>query len=181
MRQELTLPAYLEADHRIDRVRPIADACSLTPVADLGAAHEDAIMSRLTLRFQPDPLDDVAMLYASVVTPGFCGSGGTWAQPSELEAFARELSEYPLPAEAPPSVRLGYNMCVGDDLVIGLTVKPADLRGGLLVLAEIADASTRAHRVRTTFATKYPDVERFQRALTRLAKGEAEQAVLEGN
>ncbi len=138
-------------------------------------------MNRLILRYRSDPLDEIALLHATLETDDFRGAGTAWASSAEFEALAHALARYPFQPDDPPTMRLGYNKLAGDDLLVGVTVRPENLRGELRVLAEIASHLRRVDRVRASFSTHYADVERFQRALTRLAKGEIEEAVLEGS
>jgi hypothetical protein len=137
-------------------------------------------VARLTLGFDPDPTDGVGLLRFAVETQDFSGVGGFWAQHSDIEAFAAAVAVYPLPDAQPPSVRLGYNQLEGDDLIVSVQVRAADRRGGLIVYVEVADHLDAARRVRTSFKTGYPELERFQVRLVRLAKGEVENAILEG-
>src|SRR6185369_3750322 len=96
-------------------------------------------MTALTLSYQTDPADSISLLHARVETPRFSGQGGSWAAKDEIEAFARGLKAYPLPAEPPLSLRFGFNRGLGEDLLFGLTIRPADALGNLLVTVEIAD------------------------------------------
>jgi hypothetical protein len=137
-------------------------------------------VNRLTASFDPDPADGVGLLRFAVKTQDFSGAGGFWAQRSDIEAFAAAVAVYPLPEATPPSVRLGYNQLDGDDLIVSVQVRAGDRRGGLMVYVEIADHLDLARRLKTSFKTGYPELERFQQRLVRLAKGEVEEAVLDG-
>jgi hypothetical protein len=138
-------------------------------------------MDRLSVSFEPDSSDGVGLLRFAVETRDFAGAGGFWAQSSDIDAFAAALTVYPISTDKPPSVRLGYERHAGDDLIVAITIKPDDLRGTLRVVAELADYLEPTKRVRTSFVTHYPELERFRHALVRLSKGEVDGAILEGS
>jgi hypothetical protein len=134
----------------------------------------------LTISYQHDPSDNVGRVRAQLEGGTFSGAGACWATPDMIEDFGRGLDAYPILAADPPSFKAGYCELQGDDVVIGVTIRPADPRGNLVVEVEIAEDNDRWVRVRTRFVTHYPQIEAFKRALLRVAKGEAEAAVLEG-
>jgi hypothetical protein len=97
-----------------------------------------------------------------------------------LEELAAQLEAYPIPPDAPVSMRWGYGERLGDDVICKLEVRPADARGNLLVLAELGDDNDRSDRVRLRFFTHYTDIERFRIELMSMISGRRRSAKLEG-
>jgi hypothetical protein len=136
-------------------------------------------MSRLEIGYEHASDDGLGRLTVAVETQGFSGAGGFWAQPSQLEGLARRLEPYPLVSD-PVIERWGFDSCEGEDVVVGLEVKPADGLGNLLVIVEIADEYDSRRRLRTDFRTSYMELGRFRDELVDVARLRAQTAVLEG-
>lgn len=137
-------------------------------------------MSSLTVTYEHSLDDDFGRLRLALETRDFTGRGGFWVQWQDVEEFAESLSVYPLPSANPPRAQWGFEKLEGDDLIIGLELKPADTRGTLLVSVELADDFEPRRRVRSDFTTHYPQLEAFQQALMKLMRREAQEAVLSG-
>ena len=137
-------------------------------------------MSSLTVTYQHSLDDDFGRLRLALATEDFSGRGGFWVQWQDVEEFAASLGAYPLPVASPPIAQWGFEKLEGDDLIIGLEVKPADTRGTLLVSVEVADDFEPRRRLRANFTTHYPQLEAFQQALMKVMRREAEEAVLTG-
>lgn len=138
-------------------------------------------MNSLTLKFDPAPDDDVGRLYVAVETGDFSGRSFCWATPRMVAEFARSLDIYPIKTEATPSLREGNNECVGDDLIVGVDIRPMDSLGNLLVEVELANQSDQAHRLKTSFRTAYAELADFRQAIINMMRGEVAAAVLVGN
>jgi hypothetical protein len=148
-------------------------------------------MRELTLKYQHDasffnpklPRDDFGRLTVSVMTERFSGHGGFWVQWQNVVEFGHSLAAYPIPKTAPVVVQWGYDKQEGEDLILRFEVAPADTRGNLILLFEVADDSTDAKirdRARGSFLTGYPEVEAFRQAIAKMMSGEIEEAVLAG-
>lgn len=136
-------------------------------------------MNSLSLRFEPDPEDTVGRLFLHVGAGSFKGAGFHWAQPSDLDAFATALSAFPIPAQQPAVLQLGYNDCEGDDLILGVEITPADGSGHLRVRVEVADMYEQRDRLRVSFQTTYSEVDIFRSSLEHVArKGEGKATLL---
>jgi hypothetical protein len=142
-------------------------------------------MGSLTLRFAPEDKWH-GELFATVASDGFAGVGSTWFNHIDLLAFADRLSEYPLGTSPPPSISGGY-LAHGTqeaETHLSLVLTPHDPLGGVRVLVELAKYNFQSgpripeSRVRTAFVVTYTDIERFQRSIHRMMKGDLEEALL---
>ena len=138
-------------------------------------------MSNLTLRYLRSAEDDFGRLHASVETSDFSGRGSAYAQWQDVDAFARNLSAYPLREDEPPILRCGFNDGHRDNLLILVEVTPSDNRGTLRVRVEIADPVEPTRRVRTHFTSHYPQLADFQNALLQVIRSDVHEAVLRGD
>lgn len=140
-------------------------------------SHQE-LMNSLSLRFEPDPEDTVGRLILHVATASFEGSGFQWAQPSDLDTFVTGLSAYPITAEQPAVLHLGYGASEGDDMILGVKIAPANGSGHLLVRVEIADLYEQ-DRLCTSFVTTYAEVDIFRRSVELISqRGEGEATLL---
>lgn len=144
-------------------------------------------MSKLAFRYQYDPshldralVDDFGYLAVAVETPDFSGRGGFWVQWQDVIEFGEALAIYPITDDAPVVGQWGYEMQQGDDLILRIEVKPANLRGDLAVLYEVADMHEARNRIRGSFLTNYPQIAEFRAAIARLMDKEIGEAVLTG-
>lgn len=146
-------------------------------------------MSDLTFQYDHDPSffdknadrDDFGRLTLSVNTEQFSGRGSFWVQWQDLADFGNSLSTFPITQEAPLGARWGLLGAEGYNLALGVTIAPANATGDLRVTVEIGEhGSKNRDRLRTSFLTNYPDIERFRRSLGQLMDGKTEQAVLHG-
>lgn len=140
-------------------------------------------MGSLTLTFEP--VDRwYGELTATVASDGFAGMGSAWIDHATLLAFADRLSEYPLKDSPPLSISGRHLSLAEEDPSLSFTLTPHDARGGIRVWVELAAYARHPaphmpdSRVRTGFVVSYTDLERFQRGLRRLVKGNAEEALL---
>lgn len=123
-------------------------------------------------------------IIATVASDGFGGTASAWFNQGDLASFATRLSEYPL-GEPPLSLASGYlSRGGGLERHVSLVILPHDSLGNIRVVIELAppprgydDLGTYS-MVRTWFAVTYLDLERFQRGLFRMLKGEADEATL---
>lgn len=135
-------------------------------------------MSQLVLRYDFDAAG--GWLDVSVTTAKFSGQGGFWVHEQDVREFGEKLSTYPIRPEAPLTAAWGYEMLEGDDLVMGVEIVPANPRGDLLVRVELADHMEPTERVRTSFLTNYPELDRFRTAIMSLMERTTDEAVLSG-
>jgi hypothetical protein len=135
-------------------------------------------MNSLSLRFEPDPEDSVGQLFLHVGTASFKGAGFHWVQPDDLVPFATALATYPISADQPAILRLGYDDCRGDDLILGVHIAPAHGRGHLRVKVEVADLYERDDRLRVSFVTNYSEVDLFRSSLEQISKSGHGKATL---
>jgi len=140
-------------------------------------------MGSLTLRYKAEDQWHGEVL-ATVASEGFGGTASAWFKKADISSFADRMSEYPL-NEPPLSMASGYlSPWSGLERHLSVAILPHDLRGNLRVVIELAppprgedDLGTYS-TVRTWFAVTYTDLERFQCALRRMLKDEAEEAIL---
>lgn len=135
-------------------------------------------MSQLVLRYDFDAAD--GWLDVAVTSAKFSGQGGFWVREQDVREFGERLSTYPIRPEAPLAAAWGYEMLEGDDLVVGVEIVPANPRGDLLVRVELADHMEPTERVRTSFLTNYPELDRFRTAIASLMERTTDEAVLSG-
>jgi len=71
----------------------------------------------------------------------------------------------------------------GEDLILRIEIAPANSTGDLRVFVEVAD-DTDDHgpraRIRCSFLTNYPQIDRFSSEIAQLMDGETSEAILEG-
>jgi hypothetical protein len=137
-------------------------------------------MSKLALRYHFDETDDFGRLDVEVTTDRFSGTGGFWVQWQDIREFGEKLSAYPIRPDAPLSAAWGYEMHEGDDLIVSIQIAPANLTGDLRVRVELADENERSERIRTSFVTNYPNLEKFRIAIAALMDRKTDEAVLAG-
>ena len=137
----------------------------------------------LTLRYSP--MDEWhGEVRATVASEGFAGTASAWFSKEELTAFADRMSEYPL-KDRPLKLAGGYLTGSGYlERHLYVAILRHDAVGNIRVVVELAPPD-RGHDdlgtyslVRTWFTVTYTDLERFQRGLRRLLRGEAEDATL---
>ncbi len=140
-------------------------------------------MGLLTLSYKPEDQWHGEVV-ASVTSEGFAGTASAWFNESEVAAFADRMSEYPL--ETPPLTLAGGYLSRAGDLERHLSVLifAHDSLGNIRVVVELIPPD-RGHgelgtysSVRTWFVVTYTDLERFQRALRRMLKGDVDTADL---
>ena len=122
--------------------------------------------------------DDFGRLRFVVETEDFAGRGGFWVQWQDVEEFAAALEDYPLSKDAPPMARWGFEDVQGNNLILGLAIRPIDARGTLGVSVEIADELEPKNRVRVELKTHYPQVAAFRERLFKIMRREADEATL---
>lgn len=140
-------------------------------------------MGSLTLRYKAEDQWHGEVL-ATVASEGFGGTASAWFNKADISSFADRMSEYPL-SDPPLSLASGYvSPWGGLERHLSVAILPHDLRGNIRVVIDLAppprgddDLGTYS-TVRTWFAVTYTDLERFQRALRRMLKGEADEASL---
>ena len=140
-------------------------------------------MGSLTLRYNAEDQWH-GEVTATIASDGFAGAASAWFNESDLAAFADRMSEYPL-SDPPLSLAGGYLSRTGDlERHVSVLIVPHDPLGNLRVVVELSpplrgyDASGTYSTVRTWFAVTYTDLERFQRGLRKMLKGEADEATL---
>jgi hypothetical protein len=134
-------------------------------------------MGKLTLR--AEPFDDGGWrIHADLASDNFSGRGWAWGGPGDLLKFASELTAFPL--REPAVLSLGYDELRGDDLMLSVSVRPADSLGHLDVTIEIADQKDPSCRLRAKLLTTYSELDRFVPDLRRVASGSGAEAILSG-
>lgn len=145
-------------------------------------------MNRLTFRYKYDSSffdpkqtrDDFGRLSVSVATNQFSGTGAFWVQWQDIREFGEALSAYPITEDSPVIAQWGFNMQEGDDLILRFEIAPADARGNLMMLFEVADDFEPRNRARGMFLTTYPDLDAFRVSIAQLMDHEIEEAILIG-
>ena len=141
----------------------------------------------LHLTLQPDS-DGTGQLFARVAGE-FAGVGSAWFDLRGLEIFARSLEAFPLPADAPPTLEGGFWRRDGGGLEqahLRLVFEPANRRGIVGVRIELAtpvwpgDRPAGRRSLGLELYCGYAALQRFAQAFAALARGECEEAVLEG-
>jgi hypothetical protein len=135
-------------------------------------------MNTLTLRYEPDPEDDVGKLWLTVQTERFVGSGFFWSYRDGVRGLADKLAAYPLPE--PAAEAWGYNKAETNDLILAVQITPVNCKGDLVARVEVADLYDVAQRLSTNFSTDYVSVDAFRQQLNALAEGKADEAMLGG-
>ena len=139
----------------------------------------------LTLRYSP--MDQwYGKVRATVASEGFEGTASAWFSKEDLTAFAGRMSECPL-KDQPLNMDGGNNPGSGErdrHLEVGKP-RPA-ARASTRGVVELAppdrgqdDLGTYS-LVRTWFPVTYTDLERFQRGLRKMLRGQAGEATLTG-
>jgi len=136
-------------------------------------------MARLLITFEDDPHDDCGRLSVRVETAAFSGEGGVWTRPDDLSGFADTLSRYPIPADEPARLELGYG-APDSRTIARVVVGPKNARGALAVQVEINDEGDTGRGVRAGFETSYTGVESFVSQLRALLRGGPTEAQLIG-
>lgn len=156
-------------------------------IRDIQVDMQKGSMSKLAFRYQYDPsnidralVDAFGYLEVVVETSDFSGRGGFWVQWKDVIEFGEALAAYPITDDSPIVGQWGYEMQQGDDLILRIEVKPANLRGDLAVLYEVADMHEAGNRVRGSFLTNYPQLAEFRAAIIELMDREIDEAVLTG-
>lgn len=124
--------------------------------------------------------DDFGWLAVSASSDHFQGRGGFWVQWQDVREWGEELAAFPISSDAPIVAQWGYNAQKGEDLIVRVEIAPADLRGNLRVVFEIADLHETQNRVRSAFLTNYPDVLAFSQQIAALMDGKLSEAILQG-
>ena len=132
-------------------------------------------MSTLTLRFEPDPADDVGKLWMTVQTDRFNGTGFYWSYRDGIRGLSDKLSAYPLPQPAAEA------WAEAETVILALQIAPVGNLGDLTVSVEIADLYEVRQRLTASFSTSYVEVAAFKQQLDALSEGRTDQALLTGN
>ncbi len=132
-------------------------------------------MSSLTLRFEPDPADDVGKLWMTVQTDRFTGTGFYWSYRDGMTRFAEKLAAYPLSEPAAEA------WAEADNVILAVQIMPVGNLGDLVAQVEVADLYEVRQRLTATFATSYVEVAAFKQQLDALAEGRTDQALLTGS
>jgi hypothetical protein len=142
----------------------------------------------LKVSYRPD--DDGTGEVIAVATVGaFSARGSAWVGRVHVkQTFLTALRTFPLTPADPPLVEGGVWNGSGllDQCFLRITVKPYDLRGRLLVHAELAsevwvpeDADLQ-NRASVRFLTEYAAVDRFAEEFEQVLDGKLEVAILKG-
>lgn len=133
-------------------------------------------MTFLRFRFDSDPNDDVGQLWLHVRTHLYSGAAFFWSDRHGLGELAKELGEYPF--AKPIRWERGYDEAQANDAVLRVRIEPLDSVGHLMAYGEIADLYDPEVRLSAKLPTTYSAIADFQRQLTALAEGSADEAEL---
>jgi hypothetical protein len=138
----------------------------------------------LTLRyeFSLDADDDFGWLAVSVETDSFVGRGGFWVQWQDVEEWAVKLAAHPFSTDGPCVQEWGQ--CDGDgsnyEVIIGVSLLPANKTGDLEVLVCIADHHDTRRQCQAVFRTNCPDTAKFAAEMQAIMRREKYEVVLLG-
>lgn len=132
--------------------------------------------------FSSDPEDDFGWLAMSVETDPFVGRGGFWVQWQNVDEWAAKVDAFPFSAQQPCIEEWGQ--CDSDgsnyEVIIGVSILPANKTGDLDVLVRIADHHDTRRQCQAVFRTNYPDTARFAADLQAVMRREQSEAILVG-
>jgi hypothetical protein len=158
-------------------------------VGDFDTAMMDTLtlMGHLTLRLTQDD-DGTGELFADFSANGFAGKGSAWFGLRALAAFAKELSQYPLPRSEPVTLAGGYWSSDEPKSLeqehFHISVFPI---GGVGVVGAHLRASTdfgpdermeSRHYAGVELKTDYNELEKFSNDLRALLRGDRNEATL---
>ena len=146
-------------------------------------------MSYLKLRFVNDD-DDTGELLAQAAANGFAGEGEAWFSVDQIKRFAKAIAAFPLSDDPCCSLAGGFFEKDGSGRLaqehLYISVYPINHRGNIGVQVQLADAMWQdfrqesQRRVQLEITTTYEPLGRFSRQVQALARGDVEEAVLEG-
>ena len=148
-------------------------------LADVGANRSTKRMAKLTIRYEPDPDDEVGKLWLDVEGTRFSGEAFFWSNLSEMPEIIAALKHYPLNQTL--RWTWGYNSSEGDDLVLSFSVTPVGCTGSLYASVELADLYDLANRLTTKLKTDYASVETLCAELAEMVSQRGGDAVLHGS
>lgn len=144
--------------------------------------------SYLRLRFADDH-DGTGELFAAARAGGFAGEGSAYFNVDRLESFASDIIVYPPAALTHPEISSGFAADGGlEQEHLGLAVYAIDPKRGYIgVQVRMASqASSGARResqsiARIEIVTSYEPLARFSRAFIGILRGQASEALLQGD
>ena len=147
-------------------------------------------MSKLHLRFDPED-EWHGQLIATVSSNGFEGRANAWFATDELRQFSMALTTYPLRTEALPHISGGFGSEPGapepEQIHLSIDVAPHDARGRLRVTVRLATEvwgtqdSDLGCNATVRFIATYGDIAPFVSAVSALAEGQVDEAVLQSS
>ncbi len=135
-------------------------------------------MAKLTIRYEPDPDDEVGKLWFEIEGARFSGTAFFWSNLSEVPDIVTALAHYPL--NEPASWKWGYNSAEGADRVLSFGVTQTDRSGSLEAIVEIADLYDCSNRLTTKLMIDYSSVATLCTELVAMAAQRKGEAVLNG-
>lgn len=145
-------------------------------------------MNTLHLRFERENEWD-GELVASVSTKGFKAKASAWFNTDELRHFSHALTLYPLRDDALPYISGGFGGEPGaqqpKQVHLAIDVAPHDARGALRVTVRLAskvwtsEESDLGCSAVVRFLATYGDIAPFASAVSALAEGQVDEAVLQ--
>jgi hypothetical protein len=127
-------------------------------------------------------------VFAVVKAGAFSAKGSAWFSPDQVKSgFVAKLRSYPLSSTEPPLIEGGGLTSARDQFSFRIIVRPFDLRGRLLVHADLASevweprSTDLWSRASIRFLTEYTAVENFATELEQVLDGAREVAVLKGS
>lgn len=135
-------------------------------------------MATLTIRYEPDPDDEVGKLWFDIEGARFSGVAFFWSNLSEVPEIVAALNQYPLNGSA--SWNWGFRSAEGADRVLSLSVMQTNRTGSLEVTVELADLDDRSNRLMTKLKTDYASLGTLCTELEAMAARREGEAVLNG-
>ena len=132
-------------------------------------------MSRLTLRYHPDPDDEVGELWLHLEIQHFSGSAFFWSNLAELPDLIEQMEQYPLKEAA---CEWGYDSTECHRPVMSLQIARKNTAGLLVVKVELADLNDPTLRLTGHFCTEYVLLQRFRSDLEAMLDRRSGEAVL---
>jgi hypothetical protein len=147
-------------------------------------------LNRLQLRFDPED-EWHGLLIATVSSNGFEGRAAAWFATDELRRFSTALTAYPLRGEALPHMSGGFFSEPGgpepEQVHLSIDVAPHDVRGRLRVIVHLATEVRETQdndlgcNATVRFVATYSDIAPFGSAISALAEGQVDEAVLQSS
>jgi len=147
-------------------------------IAEISPKRSKRRMSKLIIRYEPDPNDEVGKLWFDCRVERFSGSAFFWSNLTEFPDIISKLQCYPL--GDPVKWTWGYNAARGSDVVLALAITQVGHVGKLEAIVELADLHDTSCRLTTKLGTEYNALNTLRAGLELVMARRAGEAFLLG-